>query len=337
MTNLWQPGTYYGPGSEVKYNGANYRIIQPHSSQGDWTPDVTPALWGRMQGGDSDCNNNNNSNNNNNNNSQNYQQQQPQQQQHNYGQSDYKPPQPSEQTGYGGKHPEQTVEVTHEEKKKNWFDLDDDRKKQIEIGGGLLAGAAAIGAGFFAYKHHEKNEEEKKAQAWGAQNWLADAQARSEAFKRNGPSGPATWVLTEGKNIPRDAILVGQEKSWNLYICRAFMDGGIQLGKASDAFKKGGVIGYGGEENHVGTYEILLGDMRGLVWVATHGKLNVASLGKRPVEGGRENDGTPLYVAKAPHKGAVHPGKASEKLDGAYIPYDGDEKCIKEYQVLCYN
>lgn len=22
MTNLWQPGTYYGPGSEVKYNGA---------------------------------------------------------------------------------------------------------------------------------------------------------------------------------------------------------------------------------------------------------------------------------------------------------------------------
>lgn len=35
--------------------------------------------------------------------------------------------------GYGGKHPEQTVEVTHEEKKKNWFDLDDDRKKQIEV------------------------------------------------------------------------------------------------------------------------------------------------------------------------------------------------------------
>lgn len=56
--------------------------------------------------------------------------------------------------------------------------------------------------------------------------------------------------------------------------------------------------------------------MRGLVWVNAHGKLNPDSLGKRPVEGGRENDGTPLYVAKAPYKGAVHPGKASEKLNG---------------------
>ncbi|KAF9497254.1 hypothetical protein BDN71DRAFT_1445003 [Pleurotus eryngii] len=25
----------------------------------------------------------------------------------------------------------------------------------------------------------------------------------------------------------------------------------VELGKASDAFKKGGVIGYGGDENHV--------------------------------------------------------------------------------------
>lgn len=56
--------------------------------------------------------------------------------------------------------------------------------------------------------------------------------------------------------------------------------------------------------------------MRGLHWVSAHGKLNVASLGYRPVEGGREDDGSPLYIAKALHKGAVHPGKASEKLDG---------------------
>lgn len=68
--------------------------------------------------------------------------------------------------------------------------------------------------------------------------------------------------------------------------------------------------------------------MRGLVWVNTHGKLNLASLGKRPVEGGRENDGTPLFVAKAPYKGAVHPGKASEKLDGK-------SACIDCVQTVC--
>jgi len=66
----------------------------------------------------------------------------------------------------------------------------------------------------------------------------------------------------------------------------------------------------------LGTYEILVGDMSRLKWVQTSGRLNVHSLGAQPVEGGRDVDGTLLYVAKASHKGAEHPGKASEKLDG---------------------
>jgi hypothetical protein len=56
--------------------------------------------------------------------------------------------------------------------------------------------------------------------------------------------------------------------------------------------------------------------MSALRWVPAHGKLNIASLGFKPVEGGREDDGSPLYVAQALYKGVVHPGKASEKLDG---------------------
>jgi len=64
-------------------------------------------------------------------------------------------------------------------------------------------------------------------------------------------------------------------------------------------------------------FEVLVGDMKALHWVATRGRLNVASLGHRPVEGGREKDGTPVYVVRAPYKDAEHPGKTSEKLDGA--------------------
>ena len=56
--------------------------------------------------------------------------------------------------------------------------------------------------------------------------------------------------------------------------------------------------------------------MNRLKWVPVSGRINVASLGYRPVEAGRENDGTPLYIVEAPHKDAVHPGKTSEKLDG---------------------
>jgi hypothetical protein len=58
--------------------------------------------------------------------------------------------------------------------------------------------------------------------------------------------------------------------------------------------------------------------MNGLRWVPVRGKLNPASLGYKPVEGGRENDGTRLYVAQAEFEGVFHPGKASDKLDGMY-------------------
>ena len=30
-------------------------------------------------------------------------------------------------------HPDQTVEVPHEEQKKNWYDLSDERKKQLKV------------------------------------------------------------------------------------------------------------------------------------------------------------------------------------------------------------
>jgi Protein of unknown function (DUF3421) len=66
----------------------------------------------------------------------------------------------------------------------------------------------------------------------------------------------------------------------------------------------------------IDTYEVLVGDMNGLRWVPASGRLNLNNLGHKPVEGGFENDGTPLYVVKAPYGDAVHPGKTSEKLDG---------------------
>ena len=55
--------------------------------------------------------------------------------------------------------------------------------------------------------------------------------------------------------------------------------------------------------------------MSRLRWVPSSGKINVQSLGYRPIDGGKDLDG-PLFVVEAPHKNAVHPGKAGEKLDG---------------------
>lgn len=328
MVQQWQPGTQYGLDSVVEYQGQCYKIIQPHRSQSDWAPNIVPALWGRIsydeaqkysgggghghgQGGG-------------------YQQQQPH---------------PGQGQGYGVPNPEpnkpwdqktqQTVEVKPEEKEKSWFDLSDERKKQLEVGGGLLAGAALLGGGFAAYKYHEKNEEEKKAQAWASGNWLQDAQRRTAQYHQQGPQGPVTWILTEGKNIPQGAIQAGEENGKPLYLCRAFYDGGIHVGKAATHFRYGATIPYDGKEIELKDYEVLCGDSRAIRWVDVNGRMNVQSCG-RLVEGGREADGTPLYVAQAPYKGGTHPGKASERFDGAVISYGDDEKLVKQYRVLAY-
>ncbi|KAJ7928602.1 carbohydrate-binding module family 12 protein [Mycena leptocephala] len=328
----WEPGTFYSEGSVVEYEGHKYKIIQPHTSQSDWTPVITPALWGRLDGHDGGE----------------YRQQQhhghhDSEKHHNYNIPQTQGGLPSSDSlnvnhdsekhhsynipqTQGGLPSSDSLNISHEERQKHWYDLDGNHKKELEIGGGLLAGAALLASGYTAFKHHENNEEEKKAQTWALQNWVHDAEARTAQYRQYGARSPATWILNHGKNIPQEAIVVGKEHSWTLYICRAFYNGGLQLGKASDAFQKGAVIGYKHEEIQLGTYEILVGDMNGLRWVDASGHL----------DGGREDDGTPLYIAEAPHNGAVHPGKASEKLDGAYIPYDGKEKCVKSYRVLCY-
>ena len=63
-------------------------------------------------------------------------------------------------------------------------------------------------------------------------------------------------------------------------------------------------------------FEVLVGDMKALRWVSTRDRLNLERLGCRPVEGGREKDGTPVYIVHAPYKEAEQPGKTTEKLDG---------------------
>lgn len=41
----WQIDTAYSVGIRVRYDSQLYRCEQAHTSQADWTPDVTKALW----------------------------------------------------------------------------------------------------------------------------------------------------------------------------------------------------------------------------------------------------------------------------------------------------
>lgn len=41
----WATDTAYAVGDRVQHNGVLYKCVQAHTSQADWMPDATPALW----------------------------------------------------------------------------------------------------------------------------------------------------------------------------------------------------------------------------------------------------------------------------------------------------
>ena len=45
MYPLWAVGIAVTEGQRYQYNDRLYKVIQAHTTQADWTPDITPAMW----------------------------------------------------------------------------------------------------------------------------------------------------------------------------------------------------------------------------------------------------------------------------------------------------
>ena len=41
----WEAGRYMNAGERYRYDGILYRVVQSHTTQADWTPDIVPALF----------------------------------------------------------------------------------------------------------------------------------------------------------------------------------------------------------------------------------------------------------------------------------------------------
>ena len=43
--HAWESGAAYATNDRRRYGACLYKCVQAHTSQADWTPDATPALW----------------------------------------------------------------------------------------------------------------------------------------------------------------------------------------------------------------------------------------------------------------------------------------------------
>jgi len=90
------------------------------------------------------------------------------------------------------------------------------------------------------------------------EEWLEAARRSTEHFKTHGSPLPMVWVLTEGNNIPDNAVPFGQDRNgYTTYIARALLEGSLHIGKAGTQFA-GAVIGYAGKEHLIANYEVLV-------------------------------------------------------------------------------
>lgn len=44
----WCSNKVYNIGERLLYNGVLYKVLQPHTSQPDWTPDAAPSLFAKV-------------------------------------------------------------------------------------------------------------------------------------------------------------------------------------------------------------------------------------------------------------------------------------------------
>ncbi|KAJ2343955.1 hypothetical protein GGH91_003031 [Coemansia sp. RSA 2671] len=160
---------------------------------------------------------------------------------------------------------------------------------------------------------------------------------QQQGSRGNNSNRGLQWVSASDGFIPDKAVQGGVEKDGApLFVARAMYKGGLHPGKAGRHIENGGcAIGFGHKEVNVKEYQVLCGDASQLRWVKQDGQLSIK--GFKPVEGGHEDSGEPLYIAKTMTEGSQQLGKCAPHIKkGMSYPYGHKELTTENYMVLAY-
>ncbi|XP_062544073.1 natterin-3-like [Armigeres subalbatus] len=131
--------------------------------------------------------------------------------------------------------------------------------------------------------------------------------------------------------IPPGSILAGHDIDKSpIFIGRAYHKGDHLPGKVIPS-KGSAYVCYGGKEIRKSGFEVLCNG--NVDWVPA--KFGIVP--RNAVLGGQTSTGEKLYIGRAHWMGSLTPGKVHPSHQTLYIPFDGKEISIQNYEVLVEN
>jgi len=120
-----------------------------------------------------------------------------------------------------------------------------------------------------------------------------------------------------------------------IFIGSALFDNAVHPCKIGPHLQPFASVAYGGVElAHHGRFDLLPFEPRMMEWVPTsYGRVPP---GRRPIEGGYEENGAKLYHGLAVVNGVRIPGKTGEHLGACNVSFGGSEIALVDYEILCW-
>ncbi|KAJ3192329.1 hypothetical protein HK101_006724 [Irineochytrium annulatum] len=146
------------------------------------------------------------------------------------------------------------------------------------------------------------------------------------------------WVRAKGNIMPPDAWEVGTDCDGTpLYAARAWMGGGMHIGKCGQHLQTANIPYGGGEKPVDGDFEVLT-RIPNARWERQLG----SGVPPNAIPAGHEADGRPLYIGrgvvkKGFFKSSLCPGKCAPHIKGLNVPFDGKEYFVSPFEVLVYD
>ncbi|KAH8826650.1 hypothetical protein DL96DRAFT_1289785 [Flagelloscypha sp. PMI_526] len=161
-----------------------------------------------------------------------------------------------------------------------------------------------------------------------------------------GPAAPHSQAPPSGFRVPMNSNSpfpnqnqLGQPPAWDhggqpLYFASVLFERSVHPAKAGDHLGGKVAVSYGGQEQSAPRFDLLPFDPTTMELIPTsRGQI---PHGRRPVEGGYEENGEKLYHAIGQISGVRVPGKTGVHLQGGNFPYGGAEQYLENYELLVW-